>query len=101
MARPQCTGGTRPVAVWPAHRTNAHSLAANMVPNMHLTDTGQCFPMYWYEAVQQGAPATQAAMFDAQDQPAVDGYVRRDSITKEDIFWYVYGILHSPEYKSV
>lgn len=39
-------------------------------------------------------------MFDAQDQPAVDGYVRRDSITKEDIFWYVYGILHSPEYKS-
>ncbi len=71
-----------------------------MVPNMHLTDTGQCFPMYWYEAVQQGAPATQAAMFDAQDQPAVDGYVRRDSITKEDIFWYVYGILHSPEYKS-
>lgn len=46
-----------------------------------------------------------------------EGYIRRDaisdwsldqfrsryaddSITKEDIFWYVYGILHSPEYKD-
>lgn len=49
--------------------------------------------------------------------PDVDGYIRHDaitdwaltafcdhyhdqSITKEDIFWYVYGILHSPEYKQ-
>ncbi|WP_287963471.1 type ISP restriction/modification enzyme, partial [Alcanivorax sp.] len=23
-----------------------------------------------------------------------------ESITKEDIFWYVYGVLHSPEYRS-
>ena len=46
-----------------------------------------------------------------------DGYIRHDaitdwalktfheqykdtSITKEDIFWYVYGILHSPEYRT-
>ena len=49
--------------------------------------------------------------------PDAEGYIRRDaisdwalgefrsrygdeSITKEDIFWYVYGILHSPEYKD-
>ena len=47
----------------------------------------------------------------------IHGYKRRDavsdwalaqcrrfykdaSIMKEDVFWYVYGILHSPEYKS-
>ena len=50
-------------------------------------------------------------------QPDADGYIRRDAIsdwalgeyrrrygdetiTKEDIFLYVYGILHSPEYKD-
>lgn len=56
-------------------------------------------------------------MFAASCTPDTDGYLRREAITdwalaafrahysdptltKEDIFWYVYGILHSPEYKS-
>lgn len=102
-----------------ADRKGFSVLAANMVPNMHLTDTGQCFPMYWYEAVKEQDATAQAAMFAAADQAKADadGYVRRESITdwalgafrkryadasltKEDIFWYVYGILHSPEYKA-
>jgi len=92
------------------------ALAVSAIPNLHLHDTGQCFPLYWYEAVKDDATA-QAAMFTASSQADADGYVRRDaitdwaleafreryadaSITKEDIFWYVYGILHSPEYKA-
>lgn len=56
-------------------------------------------------------------MFASVDAPDEDGYVRRDAITdwaqehfrehynnpsigKDDIFCYVYGILHSPEYKQ-
>jgi predicted helicase len=56
-------------------------------------------------------------MFADRPTPDADGYIRRDaisdwalgeyrrryeddSISKEDIFWYVYGILHSPEYKD-
>ncbi len=52
-----------------------------MVPNMHLTDTGQCFPMYWYEAVGEQAATAQSTMFDTQNQPDADGCVRRDSVT--------------------
>lgn len=92
------------------------ALAVSSVPDFQLMDNGQCFPLYWYEAVKDDATA-QAAMFTASGQADADGYVRRDaitewaleafreryadaSITKEDIFWYVYGILHSPEYKA-
>ncbi len=90
-------------------------LAADAIPNYHMHDTGQYFPLYWYEAVTDQAEA-QSTMFGADGKADADGYVRRESITdwaldafrkhyadqaitKEDVFWYVYGILHSPEYK--
>jgi predicted helicase len=84
------------------------ALITDSVPNLHLLDTGQCFPLYLYE--QQVGDA------DLFDSEASSGYVRRDAVsdralatyrlrygmdvTKEDIFYYVYGILHSPEYRS-
>lgn len=84
------------------------ALLTNCVPNLHLHDTGQCFPLYFYEAAGE-----QTDMLDT----VVNGYVRREAITnealeafratyndgaigKEDIFFFVYGVLHSPEYKS-
>ncbi|WP_037982815.1 DEAD/DEAH box helicase [Thauera sp. 27] len=99
-----------------ADRKGYSVLVTDHVPNMHLTDTGQCFPLYWYEKVEDGAEP-QGEMFSSIGAPDTDGYVRRDAITdwaleafrghygdaaisKEDIFWYVYGILHSPEYKQ-
>lgn len=99
-----------------ADRKGYSALVTDHVPNMHLTDTGQCFPLYWYEKVDADA-APQGEMFAAADAPDADGYIRRDAITdwaleafrahygdatisKEDIFWYVYGVLHSPEYKQ-
>jgi predicted helicase len=92
------------------------ALLADTVPNYHMHDSGQCFPLYWYESVSEKDEA-QGSIFGAERVADADGYVRRDSITdwaletfhehyadqtitKEDIFWYVYGILHSPEYKA-
>jgi predicted helicase len=91
------------------------ALVTQFVPNLHLHDTGQCFPLYWYEKVERDSQH-QGEMFSAE-APDQDGYVRRDAITdwalghfrshygddrigEEDIFWYVYGILHSPEYRQ-
>lgn len=70
-----------------------------------LMEKTQCFPLYYYEE------AKQSALFDT-----AGGYVHRDGITdfilkearqrygsnvgKEDIFYYVYGFLHSPEYRQ-
>ncbi|NVZ11550.1 DEAD/DEAH box helicase [Allochromatium humboldtianum] len=101
-----------------ADRKGFSVLATNQLPNMHLTDTGQCFPLYWYEKVEEQAEIkAQGDMFASSDAPDEHGYIRHDAITdwaltafrdhyqdqtitKEDIFWYVYGILHSPEYKT-
>ncbi|MDA8375528.1 MAG: damage-inducible protein, partial [Planctomycetia bacterium] len=93
-------------------------LMVNALPDVQLFANGQCFPLYHYEKPQ--APSGQnAGLFD---EPAganvdADGYTRKDAITdvaladyrahyqdhkiaKEDIFYYVYGILHSPEYRE-
>ena len=92
------------------------SVVTDCVPNLHLHDTGQCFPLYWYEKIE-GGTEPQGEMFAASGPPDTDGCIRHDAITdwaldafrshygdaaisKEDIFWYVYGILHSPEYKQ-
>lgn len=92
------------------------ALVADTIPNLHLHDTGQTFPLYWYEAVKDGVKP-QGDMFVAHCADVVDGYIRHDAISdwaletfqrryedraisKDDIFWYVYGILHSPEYKQ-
>lgn len=100
-----------------ADRKGYSALVTDQVPNMHLTDTGQCFPLYWYEHEDEARAAPQGEMFDDRAEPDADGYIRREAIsdwalqefrrryadpaiTKGDIFWYVYGILHSPEYKD-
>jgi predicted helicase len=98
-------------------RRTFSTLATDCVPNLHLHDTGQCFPLYWYEKVSGAKPGEvrQASILDDEPPADQDGYIRHDAITdwslkafreqykdthitKEDIFWYVYGILHSPEY---
>ena len=74
-----------------------------------MHDTGQCFPLYYYEKTDDNQS-------DLLADENVPGYIRKDAITdaalakfrekhgktvtKEDIFYYVYGILHSPEYKQ-
>jgi predicted helicase len=84
------------------------AIVTDVVANLALSDPGQCFPLYYYE------PADSDGTLFA-DGEAIEGYRRHDAITdatlaryqatygrettKEDIFYYVYGILHSPEYK--
>jgi predicted helicase len=86
------------------------ALITNMVPSLDTLEKSQCFPLYYYEP----APTAQADMFAAPRTG--DGLVRRDGISdwilaqarqrygaavnKEDIFYYVYGFLHSPDYRT-
>jgi len=84
------------------------ALITDMIPDLHLHDVGQAFPLYHYEE------PSGVGLF-GQDG-AAGGYVRRAAIAdatlvdyqgryggdlgKEDIFYYVYGLLHSPEYRG-
>ena len=92
----------------------------NLVPDLQGPGKVQCYPLYLYDTVEPAAdtPAKPQVgfSFDAP-APAPQGPKRRDAITdaglahfhaaypgakisKEDIFYYVYGLLHSPEYRE-
>jgi predicted helicase len=89
------------------------SLITNAVPCLHMVDIdgSQCFPLYLYDE------AAQASDNDLFAEPVEGGLRRRDAVTdtglahfqsaypdevinKEDLFYYVYGILHSPDYRE-
>lgn len=89
------------------------ALMTDCIPNLHMHDTGQCFPLYLYE---KDEPQEGELILRAAEGELVDGYRRRSAITdsiladfraayeakitKEDIFYYVYGVLHSAEYRT-
>ena len=90
-----------------SHKGEFNALISNIVPDLGLNAACQCFPLYWYEKVEN----KQRGFFDTQDSD----YVRHDGITdfileqarqidfkitKEDIFYYVYGFLHLPAYRE-
>ncbi len=85
-------------------------LISDCLVDMQTLSNEQCFPLYYYEENK----ATQKGMFD---DGITDEYIRRDAISdfildrakklygknviKEDIFYYVYGFLHSKEYREM
>jgi predicted helicase len=82
-------------------------LISDSVPNLHLQDTGQCFPLYYYVSTESKSgnlfeDAGQCERRDAISDSALRKFLARydAKIKKEDVFYYVYGVLHSPEYKT-
>ncbi|MCF7815878.1 MAG: DEAD/DEAH box helicase family protein [Candidatus Pacebacteria bacterium] len=83
-------------------------LMTNHIPDLQLQFNGQCFPLYSYEEIT----INQEGLFDDGNK---QNYNRRDGVsdfiwketkkrygsevTKEDIFYYVYALLHSRDYK--
>lgn len=90
-------------------------LITDCIPDLHLNGDVQCFPLYYYEE----NTSQQMSLFDTVENSG-DDYIRRDGVSdfildrakkqygirkadgvsKEDIFYYVYGILHSPDYRT-
>ena len=92
------------------------SLISNKIPNFHFIAGSQCFPLYLYdeEAKAQGNDTVDMFNTVASDTPKLP---RRDAITdaglayflegypdenisKEDLFYYIYGLLHSTDYRE-
>jgi len=87
------------------------ALITNIVPDLEMISKGQCFPLYYYEETTQGdfynnkndsGLVRRDAITDKAHAAFCKGYAdqRGDAIGKEDIFYYVYGILHSPEFRQ-
>ena len=99
-------------------------LVANSLPDVQTFANGQCFPLYHYEK-NEPQSSEQGSLFkwgeskfgEAKWSGDIPTYTRKDAITdaglahfqthyeddtigKEDLFYYVYGILHSPKYRK-
>jgi predicted helicase len=84
-------------------------LITDTLPNLHTLDTSQCFPLYVYKKNDTNNgdlfAASGGVSYSRKDgindaglklfREAYDG----KTISKEDIFYYVYGLLHSPDYR--
>ena len=88
----------------------ATPILTKSIPDLHFAGDTQCFPLYWYEENKY----KQRSLFDEESN---NNYIRRDgitdwilkevrtrygtrNITKEMIFYYVYGLLHSKDYRE-
>lgn len=85
-------------------------LITDCIPDLHFIATTQCFPLYWYEEEQETFES------GGMDNMFGNCYIRHDgvtdwilaaahkqygnNVTKEDVFYYVYGLLHSPGYRT-
>ncbi|MBS9535918.1 DEAD/DEAH box helicase [Mycobacterium sp. M1] len=103
------------VLTGPASHFEFTPFITDLLPNLHTLDTAQFFPRWTYEAAESDDGGMD---FRAGDGGEVDeyGYRRVDNITdailklyreaiggqvtKDDIFFYVYGLLHDPAYRS-
>ncbi len=108
--------------LYPNHNTNnlvislsggqkgLSTLIVDCFSDLHLCGDSQCFPLYWYEENKN-------RIHTLFDEVSEEKYIRRDgisdwilkevrsryhanNITKEMIFYYVYGLLHSPDYRE-
>ena len=90
-------------------------LISNALPCLDNIEKGQCFPLWLYDEQAEGQSEDRPDLF--ADKPTTTQRSRRDAITdaglahfqeaypgelisKEDLFYYVYGLLHSPDYRE-
>lgn len=76
-------------------------LMTDTLPSLSVIEISQCFPLYWYEEVRSPLLGTYTARHDGISDSALNVY--REcyddmTITKEDLFCYIYGVLSSREY---
>ena len=72
-------------------------LTTNMIPSIDLAfEKAQCFPFYTYD--EDGTNRRENITDWALEQFRT--HYRDETITKWDIFRYVYGLLHHPEYRE-
>lgn len=84
-------------------------LMTDLIPDLNCLDSGtQCFPLNFFEERDKNNPG----LFDVEGEAE---FIKRDgvsdfilerakkqygkNVSKEDIFYYVYGLLHSPDYR--
>lgn len=86
------------------------ALISNVIPDLEMISKSQCFPLYLYKKVE-----TELDGFDDSDSDlefkrvdAINDFAfehfrsayGQQEMSKEDVFYYIYGLLHSEEYRE-
>ena len=85
-------------------------LITNQLPDIHLLGDTQCFPQFYFS---ENSAASSESLFPNEESTKYrcDGITNigfahyksaypNQSISKEDIFYYIYGVLHSQNYRD-
>ncbi len=96
----------------PGGRGNFSALMTNAVPSIHFSDVDgvQCYPLRLFSDTPEVAE-TDLFASTAPSKEGLDGITDAglnhfrdaypgETITKEDLFYYVYGLLHSEDYRT-
>ena len=85
-------------------RSGFSVLMVDCIPDLQALDNGNCFPLYRYEESNNGESALvwqQRAGISDEGLISFRKAYPSESIEKEDIFYYTYGLLHSVEYREL
>jgi len=96
------------VTTGPGARRDFSALMVDRVPNLHHQDSGQSFPRYTFQrAENQGSLLASGAGGWVRSDNVTASTLQRfrehyddESITADDIFFYAYGVLHSPRHRT-
>lgn len=89
------------------------ALVTDVIPNLHMLSSSQNFPMFLFSKSSEEC----TDLFSSSKNQLQSNYLKNDGITdeglkhftdayngasisKEDLFYYIYGLLHSEEYKQ-
>lgn len=94
------------------------ALMVNQIADLHFNGDSQCFPCYIYKPTKESSEGLEDDLFASEEKkPSSVDYVREDAITdealahfqevypnnpitKDDLFYYIYGILHNQDYRT-
>jgi len=83
------------------------ALITNQITGLDTVEKAQCLPLYYYEETKDNEPSLfSSSNSDYMRKDGISDFILKQAVSqygsdvsKEDIFYYVYGLLHSPDYR--
>ena len=100
--------GNQNLLICISDKKNGNPFISNEIVNLHLNGDTQCFPLYYYEQGDQ----VEIGLFDTntkklERKSGITNFALKEAhsrygkeVTAEEIFFYVYGFLHLPNYQK-
>ena len=75
-------------------------LITNLIPDLEMISKNQCFPLYLYEKEENNENYQRHDAITDEALAHFKAAYPNEDFSKEDMFYYIYGLLHSEEYRE-